>query len=208
MAAITDYDTLIAEIVATLANPAIEPKIPRFVQFTEAEINRRLFAIDGEVTATTTTVAGDNTLAFPARFRRLKSLEVGADPTNILRQLSVDDLDALWADATNARPENFAIADGQFKLGPTPDDSYTAKMVYVQGIAGLSPDNTTNWLIDDHPDAYFYGCLGHAEVDGWNDERAAGVLDPLFQRIVSQISQADAIRRKGDFVGEVAGTYF
>lgn len=208
MAAITDYDSLVAELVATLVNTDITAKAPRFIQFTEAEIRRRLFTVEDEVTATTTTVAGDNTLAFPSRFKQVKSIRIGEELTSILKQLSVDDLDTQWADASNRKPENYAITDGQFKLGPAPDAAYTATIVYIQGILGLSASNTTNWLLNDHPDAYFYGCLGHAEVDGWNDERAAGVLDPLFSRIVEQIKAADAIRRKGDFVGEVAGTYF
>lgn len=208
MAAITDYDTLVAEIVATLVDSDQTVKAPRYIQFVEAEINRRLFPIDAEVTATTSTVAADNTLAFPVRFRRLRSLTLGSDPTNILKQLSVDDLKALWADASDAKPENYAIADGQFLLGPAPDAVYTVTLVYNQGIPPLSATNTTNWLIEDHPDAYFYGALGHAEVDGWNDERAANILDPLFSRIVEQIKASDAIRRKGDLVGEVAGTYF
>lgn len=208
MAAITDYASLVAELVATLVDSDQTAKAPRYIQFTEAEIRRRLFTVEDEVTATTATVAGDNTLAFPSRFKQLRSIKIGSGPTNILRQLSVDDLDAQWADASDAKPENFAITDGQFKLGPAPDAVYTATIVYIQGILGLSASNTTNWLLLDHPDAYFYGCLGHAEVDGWNDERAAGVLDPLFSRIVEQIKASDAIRRKGDLVGEVPATYF
>lgn len=207
MAAITDYTSLLTEIVATLVDSDQTAKAPRYIQMVEAEINRRLFTIDAEVTATTSTVADDNTLAFPTRFRRLKSLRLGSDPTYILKQLSVDDLMAQWADAETGQPENFAIADGQFLLGPTPDAVYTATIVYVQGVPALSSSNTTNWLLDDHVDAYFYGCLFHAEADGWNDPRARD-LKMLFNDIVDQIRVADAIRRKGDYVGEVAGTYF
>lgn len=207
MAAITDYDSLVAELVATLVNSDIAAKAPRFIQFTEAEIRRRLLTIEDEVTATTATVAGDNTLAFPSRFKQVKSIKIGSDPTNILKQLSVDDLDAQWADASDAKPENFAITDGQFKLGPAPDAAYTATIVYIQGIAALSASNTTNWLLNDHPDAYFYGSLFHAEIDGWNDDRGRNLYE-LFNNEIDQIKAADAVRRKSDNVGEVAGCYF
>lgn len=206
---ITDYDTLIAAMVDYLVDSDLTAKAPLFIQLAEAEFNDRLlFDLDAEAAATTATVAGDDTLAFPTRFRKLRSLTIGEDPTNVLSQLSVDDLRAKWADASAAKPENFAISGGQFILGPAPDAVYTATIAYEKGFLALSASNASNWLLAARPDLYLYGALIHAEANGWNDERAVNVFVPAVDRIIGQMVAADAIRRKGDLVGDVPATYF
>lgn len=204
---ITTYQTLIDAIVETLEDSTVETPAPRFIQLAEARFNRLLFDIDAEATATTSTTAGDNTIAFPTRFRQARALRIGSDPTNVLKQLSIDDLNAKWADASTGQPEDYAISGGQFFLGATPDDEYTVTITYVKGILPLSDSNATNWLLDAHPDLYFYGSLLHAEFYGWNDERLP-LMKQAVDEMLGEIKVADAMRRHGSTAGTVAGTYF
>jgi hypothetical protein len=192
--AITDYDSLVAEIVATLVDSDQAAKAPRHIQMAESTFNRRLHNPEGEATATTATVAGDATLAFPSGFRSIRSIYLETDPRTLLTYMTPGQLLTLFPGSASGQPRNYTISDDQILLAPAPDATYTVNLTYVGTLTALSPGNPTNWLLAKHPDLYLYAALGHAELDGWNDERTAGVFKPYVDEIIDEINQ-EGLRR-------------
>jgi hypothetical protein len=199
---ITSYSALVDAITDRMNDSSLSTYAPEFIQMAEAMFNRRLFNKDAEGSAT---IAADDTIPLPSDYAALRSLHL--DDYGPLTQLSPDDFQARWADDTEAQPENYAIMGGVIHLGPRPDSAYTVTMTYVRKLTGLSEGDTTNWLLEAHPDLYLYGSLIHAEFRGWNDGRLP-VLNSAVEGMISEINMADHRARRGDLQGTVAATYF
>ena len=204
---IGNYSGLIATIVDTLKDDSLEERVPDFIALAEARFNRLLYPLNDETTATLTLAAGDTSDPLPTDFKKPRSLYYANDPSTVLKQLSPDDFNAKYLDATSGKPEAYCIEGANVRIGPEADAAYTLTLSYVRGLQGLSQSNQTNWLIENHPDLYFFGALMYAELDGWNDERAHD-FDGAVDRIIGEIKFWDAQRRRGDHHDTVAGTYF
>lgn len=202
MAAITDYDTLVEAIVDQMNDASLDGDVPGFVQMAEAMFNRRLDNLDMEGTAT---IDADADLPLPTDYKGSMSIRIDDKPP--LSQLSADDFQTRWSEASAAEPENFSIFGGLIHLGPEPDTTYTVTMTYMRTLTGLSSTNTTNWLLEQHPDLYLYGSLMHAEFRGWNDDRLPTIGNAVEQ-IIAEINRYNARRKRGDLVGTVEATYF
>jgi len=121
--------------------------------------------------------------------------------------LSPDEFQRKWERDTAAQPENYALIAGSLYLGPQPDDDYQITLTYVRTLTGLSDENTTNWLLESHPDLYLYSALIHAEFRGWNDERLP-ILKAAADEMVAEINTHDRRKRRGDYQATVSGNYF
>jgi hypothetical protein len=56
----------------------------------------------------------------------------------------------------------------------------------------LSDSNTTNWLLDDHPDLYLFGSLARAEAYLKDDERVAfwkSAEDEALSEVIREANQ-------------------
>lgn len=121
--------------------------------------------------ATAAIEAGDQYIELPADWVENISVKVDGYPVNLV---SVDTLaDKRSANTTSGRPEYYAIAENSFNLYPAADAAYTIEILYLQSIPALSDSNTTNWLLDYHPDIYLYGSLAHTAAYLQEDERIA-----------------------------------
>lgn len=202
MPAIVSYATLLDAIEDRMNDSALEDYIPEFVQMAEAMFNRRLNCLDMEGTAT---IDADDDLPLPSDYKGAMSIRIGDKAP--LSQLSADDFQTRWAEASEAEPQNFSIFGGAIHLGPAPDTTYTVTMTYMRTLTGLSASSTTNWLLEQHPDLYLYGSLMHAEFRGWNDERLP-VISNAVEQIIAEINRYNARRKRGDLVGAVEATYY
>ena len=202
MPAIVSYTTLLDAIEDRMNDTALDSYIPEFIQMAEAMFNRRLNNLDMEGTAT---IAASATIPLPTDYKGAMSIRV--DDKKPLSQLSADDFQMRWSEASDAEPENFSIFGGVIHLGPEPDTAYTVTMTYLRTLTGLSSTSATNWLLEQHPDLYLYGSLLHAEFRGWNDDRLP-IISNAVEQIIAEINRHDARRRRGDLVGTVEGTYF
>jgi len=202
MARITSYSTLVDAIVDRMNDSAMSDYADEFIQLAEAMFNRRLYTLDAEGTAT---IDADDTIPLPTDYKAIRSLHL--DDYGPLTQLSPDDFQTRWADDTEAQPENYAIFGGVIHLGPRPDDTYTVTMTYVRTLTGLDSSNTTNWLLEKHPDLYLHAALMHAEFRGWNDDRLP-LLNSAVEGTLAEINDADIRARRGDLHGTVAATYY
>lgn len=203
-----NYSGLIQSVIDTLKDETLEDRIPDFIFRAEARFNRLLYPLNDETTASLSLAEGESAVDLPADFKKPRSLtHESASGSVVLEQLSPEDFRAKYLDASTASPREYAIVGGEILIGPEADADYTLSLTYVRGLTNLSQSNQTNWLIESHPDLYYFGALMYAELDGWNDERARD-LDGATDRIIEEIKFWDAQRRRGDSQASVAGTYF
>ena len=191
MAVIDSYQTLVDAIVDRMNDASMESYAPEFIQLAEASFNRRIFNLEAEGTAT---IAADVSLPLPTDFASMKAIWLDTDPKTTLTQFSLDTLHRHWSDNGTGKPQGYALAGGEIILAPSPDDTYTVNMVYVRRLTPLTATNTTNWLLEQHPDLYLNTALVEAEARGWNDERAA-LLNARVEGIIAEINQASNMRR-------------
>jgi hypothetical protein len=79
------------------------------------------------------------------------------------------------------------MSGGEFEVSPTPDEAYTADLLYYGTIAALSDSNTSNWLLTYHPDAYLYTALVHS-APYLNEDQRATTWAALSQAAVDAIN--------------------
>jgi len=200
--AIDSYSTLVDAICDRMNDTGLSDYAPEFIQLAEASFNRRLNSLDMEGTAT---IAADDSIPVPSDYKGAMSLRI--DDYAPLAQLSADDFQTKWHEANPGRPENFAIFGGVINLGPAPDTSYTVAMAYLRTLTPLTSVNTTNWLLEQHPDLYLMGSLLQAEFRGWNDDRLP-LINSAVEGMIAEINAHEARRKRGNLVDAVAAEYF
>lgn len=167
MTLISDYTSLQTAAIEYLArdqDTTLIARIPTFVQFFEAKMNRALFVRqmeNRETSAVDLTSNEPEFVSLPSDFqsmRRIRLTTVTGKPR--LQFLSSAALDEFRFGNGNmtGRPLYFTIHDDEMEFAPTPDQAYGLEMVYRATIPPLA-SNSTNWLLTLAPDLYLYGVL-------------------------------------------------
>ena len=104
---------------------------------------------------------------------------------------------------STGKPIYYSIMQNNIEFAPVPDGDYTIEIVYYQKVPPLSA-NTTNWLLDAHPDAYLYGTLQHSAPYLQSDERV-GIWAGKYMQIIEQITTSD---EKAKFSGSTPSISF
>lgn len=191
---IASYSELLTEIDAWLNRTDLSARVPTFIRLFEARMNRRLRDPDMECQSTQETTASTSNYALPTDCRKVRELYMAEDPTVVLEYMSPQAMRDTYADNTTGEPVVYTIIGNELVLAPTPDGAYTLTLTYVQEIPDLTSTNTTNWLLDDHPDAYLWGSLCMAEAFVQNDERLA-VWKAAWDEALSEIIREGNQRR-------------
>lgn len=179
------YTTLLEKIAGTLNKTNLTAVIPDFIALGEAVMFRRLkarrqqrsvtFEIDGE------------TLGVPRDMREVRSFTI-TDPVSRIDYLTPDAFDAL--PTGTGMPRFYTIIGTQFVFSPVPDQAYEVKLGYRQGLENISATVRSNWLLDQHPDAYLYAALCEAAPYLRDDERL-----PMWQarrdQIINEINELE-----------------
>lgn len=184
------YSSLKTKVGTWLNRADLADYIPDFITMAEAQMNRRLDCRQ-MVTVTTISIAAE-TYTLPSDFGGVKSFRLNTDPVTALEYRYPEEFDDVRLDAfaRNGKPVFFTIMDGSFYFEPAPDATYAARLSYRTRIPELSDTNTSNWLLELHPDAYLYGALMQAEPFLKNDERIA-VWGSLFEAAINAINTDD-----------------
>lgn len=171
--ALTSYSTLKSSIADWLNRDDLTSVIPDFISLAEAQIERKV-PTQKMVKRANATIDTPFS-ALPADFVSAKSLVLTSTaPVQPLVFLSEDELDAKkWTYRTTGKPVYFALIGNQIEVLPAPDTGYTAELTYVATLAKLSDSNTSNWVLERHPDVYLYGSLLQAAPYLRDDERVA-----------------------------------
>jgi hypothetical protein len=207
------YDTLTAAVPDYLDAQIDSAQVPGWVGLVEAEINRRL-ALDPvrpQLTRQTITLDAEY-VTIPTDFQKDVSLEyVESDGTR--HEIRFVDFTGLVDDVANPIPETWlfsanpdytdkpevaAIIDGEMRLFPVPDASYSGTFLYNAKLTAISDTNQQNWFLAAHSDVYLYGLLFHANAFLPDKETAAQWFD-LFNSRLDQVLTSyprTVVRRK------------
>jgi len=187
MAAITDYDTLQAEVAAWLNRADLTAEIPGFIQLAEASMN--LVVRNNEMIARETSTCDNGYVNMPANWLETISLMTTGSPPRVLEFVRNEDLNHVRANEVSGVPRVYTILNNKFFMFPEPTSDLTVEMQYYEKIPALSDSNTTNWLLDKHPGAYLYGALAQAEPYLKNDERLV-VWANLYSAVLEAMRMA------------------
>ena len=202
MALVTNYSTLQTHIADTLNRGDLTSVIPNFIQQFEAEARRdERFRRLAEVSSFGISADG---VSLPSDFYQLESwYHDGATYFGPIGQVNPDmigKLKGVYGDT--GVPQFAALVDGKARFAPEPDATYTTRMTYWRKINNLSATITTNWLLDEAPDIYLYGCLLESAPYLKDDERL-GTWMSLYESRVEKLWIAEQDKQFGGSIQRV-----
>jgi hypothetical protein len=188
----TSFTELVSSIQDTLNRADLTPVAPDFIVLAESELNRRLHT-QNMITRDDAFVIDAQYVPLPADFLSMRSIRItSVSPTQKLMYRTPNQM-ADWMTCHNdnaGRPTYFTIAGGSLEVERAPDMAYTAEISYYSKIPPLTSDNPSNWLLENHPDAYLYGALLQSAPYLKDDDRIQ-VWQNLYQNIIQEITGQD-----------------
>jgi len=169
--AITDYDELNTAVANWLDRTDLTDRIPEFIDLAEATFNRTIrnhrmitkndsYSLDGRY------------VDLPSDTLEVIRIVVSGSPVVTLEYMTPEEIaEKRYTLSSTGKPVYYTVIGGstnQIELLRSPDDTYTASIVYYTKISALTD---TNWLLTNNPDIYLFGALLEAEPYLKNDER-------------------------------------
>jgi hypothetical protein len=188
--AITNYTNLQTAVADFLNRDDLTSVIPTFIQLAEAQMNRDIRHWKMETRSNGQQTAGDQYMQIPADWMETIRFHLTGGGTQVLDLISraamADKREG--AEDMSGSPQYYCHADGQFELYPTPNADTDVELLYVAKIPDLAT-NSTNWLLEDAPDAYLYGSLLHSAPYLQEDARVA-VWAQMYSASVARLNEA------------------
>lgn len=184
-----NYDDLISAIAAYMTRTDLGPQIPTFIKLTEARINREVRVRQMECRATATISGQFSTL--PDNFLQMRNIQVNTNPVTPLQYVTPQRADVIRQGSLQGDPQFFSVVGNRLELIPIPQQAYTVEMTYYERVPSISPTQTSNWLLTDHPDIYLNGCLVQACLVTQEDPTTYATLyDTAMQELMLQDERA------------------
>jgi len=199
--ALANYTDLKASVADFLNRSDLTSVIPDFITMAEAEFNRTLRV--REMSVRTQGPIDSQYVKLPDDFLGMRNIDLLTDPITPMTYKNLQNLDIHRVGDATGKPIYYSIVQNNIEFAPVPDGTYTIEIVYYQKVPTLS-SNTTNWLLDNHPDAYLYGTLQHSAPYLQSDERI-GVWAGKYQQVIEQITTSD---EKAKFSGSTPSISF
>jgi hypothetical protein len=166
---ISTYAELKTAIGNWLAKDNLSSVIPDFITLAESRINRQLRTLEMQ-TAVNLTVSTQRVSAPSDELEAIR-IYIDGDPKKVVQYVSPEYFFSRYAASMTGQPDMFTREGGQYVFGPSPDTTYTGKLLYVQKVPALGDSNATNWLLTANPDVYLYGALIEAKAYLMDDAR-------------------------------------
>lgn len=185
----SNYTELLAEIAGYTTRGDVEQVIPLWVQFAEADFNRRLH--HRKMVARKTATLDAARTALPSDWLSAINIEVNGRIPSRLAYLSPSDLDKARDDyETSGIPLYYTLVGDEIEVAPHPSGTATLEMLYRARIPALSTGNPTNWLLTEAPDLYLFGALAQALPWLEGDARAQSWVDKA-EALLAQLNTHD-----------------
>ena len=186
--ALGTYTELQASVADFLNRSDLTSVIPDFITMCEADINRNLRVHD--MVMRTRAPINSQYVKLPPDFLGMRNIDLLTDPVTPMSYKNLQNLDIHRAGDSTGKPLYYSVMKDNLEFAPVPDGEYTVEIVYYRKIPALSADNATNWLLDEHPDAYLYGSLMHSAPYLQADDRI-GLWAGKYNQILEQIKKSD-----------------
>ena len=193
--ALSNYTELQTSVADFLNRSDMTSVITDFITMCESDLNRTLRVRD--MTIRTRSPVDSQYVKLPPDYLSMRNIDLLTDPLTPLSYKNLQNLDVHRAGDPTGKPLYYSIMQDSIEFAPVPDAEYTLEIVYYQKVPALATF-ATNWLLDNHPDAYLYGSLMQSAPYLQADERI-GVWAGRYQQIIDQIVASD---EKAKFGGE------
>lgn len=190
---ITTYAELKSAVADFLNRDDLTSVIPTFISTAEAQMQREVRHY--KMMQRSTADIDSRYSALPGNWLETIRFHVTGDRSYRIENTSMDDILQLrMANPTAGRPTHYSHIGDTLEVYPTPDQAYTSELLYYEKIPALSDSNTTNWLLQDAPDAYLYGALLHSAPYLQEDGRMQVWGTIYIEAIKSLNSQSEKAR--------------
>lgn len=192
----TTQAELYTAIADWLDRDDLTTRIPDFVTLNEVTMNRIFNTAEMEVQSTAlTTSSSVPTVTLPTGFMQIRRLRVLIGST--YRDVQIVPLEpSLDSGMTpGGYPVVASVVGSSLYFKPQPNGAYPLLLNYYAKFAVLT-STTTNWILDEHPDAYLYGSLLQSAPFIGTDERLP-LWKEAFEAAVQQINDEDTAKRFG-----------
>lgn len=160
--ALSTYAELQAHIADDIDRDDMTARIPIFIAMTEAEMSAKLRTAYNTATATIT-FASTGLADAPTGFREPRMIKLAANPFNSLKSVTFAEMVELRAYGQEAgSPTSFVVEGEAIRCHPAPSADTSAECLYYRDIPALSDSNTSNWVLEKHPELYLEGALMYA----------------------------------------------
>lgn len=186
--AIATYSDLQSLVANYLARDDLSTQIVDFIKLAEIRIRRDL-RLREMLTSADLTINSAN-VAIPSDFLELRELHIQSTPITQLDYLPPTTFFRTARTTETGKPVFYTMDGSNFVFGPSPDSSYTGKILYYATPDFLSDTNTSNTFLSVAPDCLLYAALGESEPFLMNDQRLA-VWASLYDRARIQLTTSD-----------------
>lgn len=195
---IANYGDLKTAVANFMNRSDLTTRIPEFITLATARINYgsdeppfqsdplRIRAMEA---SDDLTISGQ-TVAIPARVVQVRRLYLNTNPVHAVKLVSPEIFWSTGLSGGASTPTAFTIEGENFVFGPTPDTTYTGKLLSYKTFAALSDDADTNWLLTNHPGAYLYGSQMEA-ADYLFDQNMKQAMHAKFVGVINALNLAD-----------------
>lgn len=189
------YAELVAAVAVWLSRSDQTANIPTFIRTAEARINRELRVREmvGRATASVDVEFAD----LPPDFLAPRSAQMG---DRVLNYLTPNDLLNVCAGGPTAY---YTVLGSELQFAPVPVTVATVQLTYYRRLTPVS-DGATNWLLDNHSDAYLYGSLCEAAFVT-RDDALMAMAEARFQEAKRLIEQG-SVAMAGDRLTPIPST--
>lgn len=196
--AFSNYADLKSRIANWLNRTALVDRIPEFITLAHSRIHYgsleapfqseplRIRAMESSVSTT----LSEQYTQLPDRFLQARRLFLSGDPVRKLDPISTEQFWDTWVSSQTGTPKQFTIEGENILVGPTPDSSYSAYLLYYAAFEAFSDETDTNWLLLNAPGAYLWGALIEAYAFSRNIEQQENA-HKKFVGIINSLNLAD-----------------
>lgn len=188
--ALTSYSTLKTAVANYLGRSDLTSQIPDFITLAELRLSREIRTRKLLKSVTTTTTAGDSTVALPSDFLELRDIYLDGNPRISLQYLSPSTFTRNAQATVSGKPAVYTTLAQEFEFAPIPDKAYTVELLYYFKPVPMSDSVSSNEFLANYPDALLYASLAEAEPYLMNDARIQ-VWSSMYDRAIANISVSD-----------------
>lgn len=192
---LANFGELKTSIANHLNRTDLTSVIPDFVTLLENRVNSEVkFRNRRMETTSSLSYSGTDEATLPTDFLEARTVVWQSTPRVNLTYMTPTVFEDTYTTDTPSTPVNYTIYGSTIKIGPFPNSTVGATLLYYQKLTALSADEDTNWLLTNHPDVYLYGSLvGSAPYLG--DDQRIQVWMGLYDRAAARIKGEDSRAR-------------
>lgn len=157
---------LMVDTLNRLGSTVVKERCEAWIELHEAGANRVL-RDRGMVQEATATLSGGR-IKLPPDWREIQSFECNGRPLDALTPAYADQVQR---EGRLTHPMGYVIVGKNLEIVPATTEPLPIKMVYYRKVPALTTEAPTNWMLEEHPDYYFYGSLVHSAPYLRDDER-------------------------------------